>query len=133
MNVPTQSLSLWLGVLLIAGCASRSPTTSSTEVPDMNKPFVALALLSAKPGKQQALKAGLLKLIEPTRAEPGNLDYVLFEMKDKPGTFYMREAFKNKEAFDAHVAAPYFKQFAATTDDLLSEPLRLILLDQVSQ
>lgn len=123
---------LWLCVLLIAGCAGQAQTTSPTGVTVMSKPFVAIAVLKAKPGKQQTLKEGLLQLIEPTRAEPGNRDYVLFEAQDEPGTFYMREAFKDKAAFDAHVAAPYFQRFAATTDDLLSEPLKLILLDQVS-
>lgn len=94
--------------------------------------LVALAVLKARPGRREALQQGLLALVEPTRAEPGNLDYMLFELRDEPGTFYMREAFTNQAALDAHVAAPYFQAFAATLDDLLEEPLRLILLDQVS-
>lgn len=98
----------------------------------MQEPLVSIAVLKAKPGKQQALKHGLLALIEPTRAEPGNLDYVLFELRDEPGTFYMREAFRDRAALDAHFATPYFKQFAATADDLLKEPLDLIFLKQVS-
>ncbi|EZH82351.1 antibiotic biosynthesis monooxygenase [Ectopseudomonas composti] len=98
----------------------------------MSKPLVSLAVLKAKPGKQQELKEGLLSLIEPTRAEPGNLDYVLFEMRDEPGTFYMREAFKDQAALDAHFTTPYFQAFAATADELLSEPLQLIFLEQVS-
>ena len=98
----------------------------------MPKPLVSIAVLKAKPGKQQALKHGLLALVAPTRTESGNLDYVLFELRDAPGTFYMREAFKDQAALDAHFATPYFKQFAATADDLLSEPLQLIFLEQVS-
>ena len=69
----------------------------------MNKPLVSIAVLKAKPGKQQALKEGLLALVEPTRTEPGNLDYVLYELRDEPGTFYMREAFKDQAALDAHL------------------------------
>ncbi|GLH49429.1 antibiotic biosynthesis monooxygenase [Pseudomonas sp. B2021] len=98
----------------------------------MPKPLVSLAVLKAKPGQEHALKAGLLSLIEPTLAEPGNLDYVLFERRDEPGTFYMREAFKNQAALDEHFATPYFQRFAATADALLSEPLQLIFLEQVS-
>ena len=81
---------------------------------------------------KDALKAGLLNLIEPTRAEPGNLKYVLFEQRNEPGTFYMREAFKDQAALEAHFARLYFQRFAATTDDLLIEPLQLIFLKQVS-
>ena len=75
--------SLWLCVLLftaLAGCASQPIERVNT----MSKPLVSLAVLKAKPGKQQELKEGLLSLIEPTRAEQGNLDYVLFEMRDDP-------------------------------------------------
>jgi quinol monooxygenase YgiN len=94
--------------------------------------LIALAVLKAKAGKRDALREGLLALIAPTRAEPGNHDYVLFELRDAPGTFYMREAFADQAALDAHIAAPYFQAFAAKIDDLLEEPLRLIYLDQVS-
>lgn len=94
--------------------------------------LISIAVLKAKSGKREALRQGLLALIDPTRAEPGNLDYVLFELRDEPGTFYMREAFVDQAALDAHFAASYFQAFAATVDDLLEEPLRLIFLDQVS-
>lgn len=94
--------------------------------------LIAIAVLKAKPGKRDALREGLLALIEPTRAEPGNLDYMLFELREEPGTFYMREAFASQAALDEHIAADYFQVFAATIDDLLAEPLRLIFLDQVS-
>ncbi|MEG0858434.1 MAG: putative quinol monooxygenase [Pseudomonas sp.] len=94
--------------------------------------LVSIAVIKAGPGKQQALKQALLALIEPTRAEPGNLDYVLFEQRDEPGTFYMREAFVDQAALDAHLATPYFQRFAAASEDLLTEPLQLIFLEQVS-
>ncbi|EIK60577.1 antibiotic biosynthesis monooxygenase [Pseudomonas lactis] len=121
----------WLYAVMftaVAGC-SNPPTQRDIAMP---KPLVSLAVLKAKPGQEHALKAGLLSLIEPTRAEPGNLDYVLFERRDEPGTFYMREAFKNQAALDEHFATPYFQRFAATADALLSEPLQLIFLEQVS-
>jgi quinol monooxygenase YgiN len=125
-------MGLSLLVLLIGGCGSQQPTLSSDGTTAMQKSLISIAVLKAKPGKQQALKQGLLALVEPTRTEPGNLDYVLFELRDEPGTFYMREAFKHQAALDAHFATPYFKQFAATADSLLKEPLQLIFLEQVS-
>ncbi|WLH38405.1 putative quinol monooxygenase [Pseudomonas sp. FP2196] len=100
--------------------------TASAEV------LVSIAVLKAKTGQEQALKDGLLALVDPTRAEPGNLDYVLFELRDERGTFYMREAFKDQAALDAHFATPYFQRFAAAANDLLAEPLQLIFLEQVS-
>jgi quinol monooxygenase YgiN len=94
--------------------------------------LVAIAVLTARPGKRDELRASLLALIEPTRTEAGNLDYVLFEQRDNPGTFYMREAFQSQAALDAHIAAPQFRVFAERIDELLVEAPRLIFLDQVS-
>lgn len=96
------------------------------------KALVSIAVLKAKPGQRKALKDALLALVEPTRAEPGNLDYVLFELRDERGTFYMREAFADQAALDTHFAMPYFQHFAGIADDLLAEPLQLIFLEQVS-
>lgn len=97
-----------------------------------NEKLTAIAVLKARPDKREALRKTLLALVEPTRAEPGNLDYVLFELRDAPGTFYMREAFIDAAALERHKTLPHFQAFAARLDELLAEPLRLILLDQVS-
>ncbi|WP_457579892.1 putative quinol monooxygenase [Ensifer canadensis] len=94
--------------------------------------LVSLAILTAKPGKRDALRDGLLALIEPTRNEAGCLDYVLFEMQEEPGTFYMREAFIDRAALDAHFQTPHFQSFAAAVDDLLARPLQLVFLNQIS-
>ncbi|MCE0915848.1 putative quinol monooxygenase [Pseudomonas sp. NMI760_13] len=95
-------------------------------------PLVSLAILKAKPGQAASLKAALLALIEPTRAEPGNRDYMLFERSDEPGTFYMREAFDHQQALDSHLATGHFQRFAEQADLLLAEPLQLVFLDPIS-
>lgn len=95
-------------------------------------PFVSIAVLKAKQGKTDELKKELLAMIEPTRKEPGCLEYILFESTERAGDFYMREAFKNKAAFDFHVDTPHFRALAAKLDGLLGEPLQLISLKRVS-
>nr|WP_043557798.1 putative quinol monooxygenase [Aeromonas bestiarum] len=94
--------------------------------------LVSIAVLKARAGMRDPLRRELLKLIAPTRREPGNLDYVLFELRDEPGTFYMREAFVSQAALDAHCATDYFQAFANQTDTLLAAPLRLIFMEEVS-
>ncbi|MEV3819748.1 putative quinol monooxygenase [Aeromonas dhakensis] len=93
---------------------------------------VSIAVLKARTGMREQLRRELLKLIAPTRREPGNLDYVLFELQDEPGTFYMREAFINQAALDSHCQTDYFQAFAAQAEALLAEPLRLIFMEEVS-
>ncbi|MDU2544284.1 MAG: antibiotic biosynthesis monooxygenase [Klebsiella sp.] len=47
-----------------------------------------IAVLKAKPGQTDALRQALQALLLPTRQEPGNLDYALFQLRDAPDTFY---------------------------------------------
>ena len=94
--------------------------------------LVSIAVLKARDGMGERLRDALLTLIGPTRQEPGNLDYVLFELKDEPGTFYMREAFVSQAALDAHCETAYFQAFARQADALLAEPLRLVFMEEVS-
>lgn len=108
-------------------------------VPDVGVPdvsaagtVVSLATLVARPGRRYDLLEALLPLIGPTRAEPGNLDYVLFEVADEPGTFLMREAFVSMAALHAHQATPHYLAFADQAEQLLGEPLALMFLTQVS-
>lgn len=101
----------------------------SSPLPD---PLYSLAILRALPGRRDALLTALLRLIEPTRAEPGNQDYVLFESRSEPGTFYMREAFDDQAALDTHFATPHFQAFAQGVDALLASPLELLFLDRRS-
>lgn len=90
-----------------------------------------LAVLKAKPGQTDALRQALQKLLLPTRQEPGNLDYALFQLRDAPDTFYMREAWRGQDALDAHVKMPYFQAFITQMERLLAEPLRLDYLTAI--
>ncbi|MFM4728289.1 putative quinol monooxygenase [Aeromonas caviae] len=94
--------------------------------------LVSIAVLKARDGMRERLRDALLTLIDPTRQEPGNLDYVLFELQDEPGTFYMREAFVSQAALNAHCETAYFQAFARQADELLAEPLRLVFMEEVS-
>ena len=98
----------------------------------MTNLFTSLAILKAKNEKKETLKSALLKLIDPTRSEPGCVTYTLFEDKNESGTFYMQEAFLDQAAFDAHIATPHFINFASQINDLMNEPIALIELQQVS-
>ena len=84
-----------------------------------------IAVLKAKPGKNDALKQVLAALVAPTRQEPGNVEYALFQLRDAPDTFYVRESWHDRAGLDAHIALPHFQAFMARMDELLAEPLRL--------
>lgn len=90
-----------------------------------------LAVLTAKANKVEELKAALSALVEPTRQEPGNLEYSLFQLRQTPHVFYVRETWRDQAALEHHVSLPHFQTFLLQMDELLAEPLRLDYLTPV--
>lgn len=90
-----------------------------------------IAVLKAKPGKTHVLKTALQALLLPTRQEPGNVEYQLFQLRDTPDCFYVRESWRGQQGLEAHIALPHFQDFILQMDDLLAEPLRLDYLTPV--
>jgi len=90
-----------------------------------------LAILEARVGQHEQLREALRALVPFTRQEPGCLDYTLFERTGSPGTFYMRESFRDQAALEAHFSMPYFKAFEKRFDELLARPLQLVGLKEV--
>ncbi|EIV6183153.1 TPA: putative quinol monooxygenase [Klebsiella aerogenes] len=91
-----------------------------------------IAVLKAKAGQTEALRDALQALLLPTREEQGNLDYALFQLRDAPDTFYMRESWRDQQALDEHIAQPYFQAFIGQMESLLAEPLRLDYLKPIA-
>ncbi len=91
-----------------------------------------IAVLKAKAGQTEALRDALQALLLPTREEPGNLDYALFQLRDVPDTFYMRESWRDQQALDEHIAQTYFQAFIGQMESLLAEPLRLDYLTPIA-
>lgn len=89
----------------------------------MNKSYTVLALFRAKPGKESELKKVLMGLLEPTRKEPGCLDYTLHCDLHDPASFMFYENFINKEAHDEHCKTPYFLAWRARQGELLATPI----------
>lgn len=90
-----------------------------------------IAVLKARPGKTQSLRDALKALLLPTRQEPGNLDYTLFQLRDEPETFYMRESWRDEASLEEHIALPHFQAFIGQMESLLAEPLRLDYLTPI--
>lgn len=90
-----------------------------------------IAVLKARPGKTESLRDALKALLLPTREEPGNLDYTLFQLRDEPETFYVRESWRDEEALEEHIALPHFQAFIGQMESLLAEPLRLDYLTPI--
>ncbi|QDF41448.1 putative quinol monooxygenase [Bradyrhizobium symbiodeficiens] len=75
--------------------------------------YSIIAEVRAKPGKEAELRAATLPLIAQVRSDPKNLVYFLQEDREHPGHFVFYEIFATKDAFEAHNAMPYVKDWFA--------------------
>jgi quinol monooxygenase YgiN len=75
--------------------------------------FVVIAQYRAREGESERVAAALAEMVEPTRSEPGNLDYQVFRDPADPSLFVLFERYADAEAFDAHRATPHFGTWLA--------------------
>jgi len=80
-----------------------------------------VATLTAKEGKADDLKELLAGLVEPTRDETGNLDYVLMQNEENPNEFCFVEKWANADCFEAHFNSEHIKAASALLSDYLAE------------
>lgn len=65
-------------------------------------PLTAVTLIHGRPGQEADLKPHLLSLAAPTRTEPGNIAYDLYQSPERPWEFMRFERWANAAALDAH-------------------------------
>lgn len=75
-----------------------------------------VAHVTAKPNKIEFVKEELVKLIAPTRAEKGCLQYDLHQDNENPAYFMFYENWESRDLWQEHMAAPHLKEYRATTD-----------------
>ena len=77
-----------------------------------------VAILTAKAGREAELDKLLRGMTSPSRAEPGNLRYDLWQDVDNPGRFVLDELYKNTDAVASHRATPHFQNYLSRINDL---------------
>ena len=95
--------------------------------------LTVFAEMHAKPGKEHELRRALIGLIEPTRREAGCVQYDLHVDREDPRHYFFYENWTSKKELDAHLASPHLKAFVAISDELLAEPLRIVLATRVDR
>lgn len=70
--------------------------------------FVVIAKYLALAGEEGRVEEALRKMVAPTRAEPGNLDYQVFRDPGQPDVFVLFERYADADAFEAHRTSEHF-------------------------
>jgi quinol monooxygenase YgiN len=80
----------------------------------------------AKSGRESELRGRLVRLAALSRREAGCLEYTLLEDPSDPARLSIFERWVDRDALDAHDAhdaTSYVREFVASFDHLLEEPL----------
>jgi quinol monooxygenase YgiN len=74
--------------------------------------FALIARWVAQEGEEEAVLAALTALAEPSRAEPGCLQWQAHRDLDDPRAFVLYERYADRAAYEAHLASPHFERHA---------------------
>ncbi|WP_216822880.1 putative quinol monooxygenase [Aeromicrobium sp. A1-2] len=81
-----------------------------------------VAVITAKPGSEDAVRAAMQGLVAPTREEAGCLAYDLSESTAAPGTFVTIEQWSDPSDLDSHMQTPHIQSALAVLGTELSAP-----------
>lgn len=95
--------------------ADLTPTSSSAHV-------VLLAEFTATPGNAETVAELLNGLAAKVREEQGNISFDCHRRADNPSKFVVYEIYRDKAAFESHIAADYGAEFNARLRELIVEP-----------
>jgi quinol monooxygenase YgiN len=84
-----------------------------------------VAFVRARKGMGDELGRRLWQLVEPARAEPGNINYDLHRSNDDPDVWVLYENWKEAADLAAHFELPYMKEFVAALPDVLEGEMDL--------
>jgi quinol monooxygenase YgiN len=79
-----------------------------------------IATLRAKPGFERRLGELLLPMVEPSRAEPGCLNYDVHQSDRDPAVWVIYENWRSRADLDAHFQLPHFLKLAAELPAVLA-------------
>lgn len=91
--------------------------------------IVVVGSLKAKPGKEDATRDVLAKLVSPTHGESGCILYAFHQGVDDKDRFAFVERWESQELLEAHLGSDHIAAALSTADadDLLAEPPDIIV------
>lgn len=90
---------------------------------------VLLVQFVVKPGQEQRALEIIRAMQEPTRKEPGCVQYTGHQSTEDPRRFFFYEAYKDDEALQAHRNSPHFREhILGGLDHILADRRREIFV-----
>lgn len=80
-----------------------------------------VAKLVAREEAVETVRAEVLKMVEPTRREPGCIEYRLHQDNEDPAVFLFYENWESLSCLKQHLNSAHYQSYVAAVGDLLSE------------
>ena len=80
-----------------------------------------VATITAQNSQIERVKTELLKLITPTRAELGCINYDLHQDNDNPAIFIFYENWQSRELWQTHMNSQHIKAYQAATEGAVAD------------
>jgi quinol monooxygenase YgiN len=84
------------------------------------------------PGREAEFRAELLRVIEPSRAEPGCLAIYAFESLREPIVFAIHSQWADEAAFDSHAKLPHTVRFLEAAKRYLTHPVQGLRMTEIA-
>ncbi len=94
------------GILVEMKIASKASSPIATSEADL---LTAVTFIRGPEGADEDLMRELLSTTEPTRAEPGNIRYDLYQSTNQKNQFMRFEIWRNPRALEEHKQTPHLK------------------------
>jgi quinol monooxygenase YgiN len=93
--------------------------------------LTVVALIKAKPGKEDQVRQELLSLVGPSRKDAGCLNYDLHQGKDNSALFLFHENWTSKSHLDAHLQKPDLQAVLGRVVQMAAEPPQITLWGKI--
>lgn len=90
-----------------------------------NPVVVVLARITAKPGKEDAVRQELMNVVRETRKEAGSVKFEAHQSTEDPRLFVVYENWTRRQDIDDHIATPHVQRFLGRSEDLFGAPLEV--------
>jgi len=98
----------------------------------MNAQYAFILKAKTRPEKAEAFEQLFRAYVEPSRQEPGCVEYHMLRDQQDPSLFIFCEVWADQAAFDAHCALAHMQQFAAQRMDYLQRDFEVQRIDMRS-
>ncbi|MBC3412464.1 MULTISPECIES: putative quinol monooxygenase [Pseudomonas] len=98
----------------------------------MSQQHAFILKAKTRPEMSEAFEQLLRPFVEPSRQEPGCIEYHMLRDKQDPSLFLFFEVWADKAALDVHSALPHMQAFFETRMDYLEHDLDVQMIEMLS-